>query len=91
MSTWNISKKLEGEVLRTAETMESNDLRVLYLLRNIGPLRFTSLIKYSGLSRSTVNKYLKLNLKYNNVEKKIFKDKSKNIQEERYFITEKGV
>ncbi len=91
MSTWNISKKLKYEVLRTAEAMDNNDLRVLYLLRNIGPLRFTSLIKYSGLSRSTVSKYLKLNLKYNNVEKKIFKNKSKSIQEQRYFITEKGV
>ena len=91
MSTWNISKKLKNEILRTAKSMENNDLRVLYLLRNIGPSRFTSLIKYSGLSRSTVSKYLKLNLKYNNVEKRIFSDKSKSIQEQRYFITEKGV
>lgn len=91
MSTWNISKKLKNEILRTANNIKNNDLRVLYLLRNIGPLRFTNVLKYSGLSRSTVSKYLKLNLKHNNVEKKIFNDKSKSIQEQRYFITDKGV
>lgn len=91
MATWNISKKLKNDILRTANNIKNNDLRVLYLLRNIGPLRFTNVLKYSGLSRSTVSKYLKLNLRYNNVEKKIFNDKSKNIQEQRYFITDKGV
>ncbi len=91
VATWNISKKLKNDILRTANNIKNNDLRVLYLLRNIGPLRFTNVLKYSGLSRSTVSKYLKLNLRYNNVEKKIFNDKSKNIQEQRYFITDKGV
>ncbi len=91
MSTWNISKKLRNEVISITRNMDNNETRPLYLLRNIGPLRFTSLIKYTGLSRSTVSKYLKLHLKYNNVEKKIFRDKTRNIQEQRYFITEKGI
>jgi hypothetical protein len=91
MSTWNISKKLRNEVISIARNMDNNETRPLYLLRNIGPLRFTSLIKYTGLSRSTVSKYLKIHLKYNNVEKKIFRDKTRNIQEQRYFITEKGI
>jgi hypothetical protein len=91
MSTWNISKKLKNDIIERAKNTENNDSRLLYLLRNMGPLRFTTLIKYSGLSRSTVSKYLKLHLKYNNIEKNFFNDKTRNIQEQRYFITEKGV
>ena len=91
MSSWNISKKLKNEIISNTRNIDSNETRLLYLLRNIGPQRFTNLIKYSGLSRSTVSKYLKHHLKYNNIEKKIYNDITRNIQEQRYYITEKGI
>ncbi|MFX1384818.1 MAG: hypothetical protein ACFFBP_20515 [Promethearchaeota archaeon] len=67
------------------KNIESNDARFLYLLRNLGPQQFENLVKYSGLSRSTVSKYLKLHEKQNNITKKLFEGKQK------YCITEQGV
>jgi len=91
MSTWSISKKTKNKILVEAKKLDKYDVRILYLLRNLGPLRFTTLIDYSGLSRSTVSKYLKYHLSQNNIEKKIFKNISRNTQEQRYFVTELGI
>ncbi|NVM17483.1 MAG: MarR family transcriptional regulator [Candidatus Lokiarchaeota archaeon] len=85
-----VTAKVKEKVLSEIKKIDQNDLRILYLLRNLGPLRFTNIIEYSGLSRSTVSKYIKLHTSKNNVEKKIYRNNSKNIQEQRYFITDLG-
>ena len=90
MSKFTITAKVKEKVLSEINKIDQNDMRILYLLRNLGPLRFTNIIEYSGLSRSTVSKYMKFHLSKNNVEKKIYKNPSKNIQEQRYFITDLG-
>lgn len=91
MSTWNISKKLKSKIIIEARNLDNNNVRILYLLRNLGPQRFTNLIEHSRLSRSTVSKYLKLNSKGHYIEKRIYKDTVRNIEEQRYFITELGI
>ena len=91
MSTWNISEKLQLKILTIARNIEDNNSRILYLLRNLGPQRFTNLVEYSGLSRSTVSKYLKFHMKHNNIDKNFFQNESKNTQEQCYFITELGI
>ncbi|MFX1259055.1 MAG: hypothetical protein ACFFAN_14445 [Promethearchaeota archaeon] len=91
MSTMNISKKLKKKILSIALNIDNNYMRILYILRNLGSQRFTSLIELSGLSRSTVSKYLKLHMEQNNIEKKIFKNKDNDSQEQRYIITELGI
>jgi len=91
MSTWNVSNKLKDKILSETKKLDKNEVRILYLLRNLGPQRFTNLIEFSNLSRSTVSKYLKYHLSQNNVEKKIYNDKTNNLQEQRYFITELGI
>ncbi|MBD3254807.1 MAG: hypothetical protein GF383_06925 [Candidatus Lokiarchaeota archaeon] len=91
MVSWYVSEKLKKEIIEKTKNLDSNSMRFLYLLNNLGPLRFTSLLKYSGLSRSTVSKYLKKHINQNSIEKKIYKDEAKNIQEQRYFITELGI
>ena len=90
MSKFVTTAKVKEKVLAEIKKIDQNDLRILYLLRNLGPLRFTNIIEYSGLSRSTVSKYIKFHLSKNNIEKKIYKNPSKNIQEQRYFITDLG-
>jgi DNA-binding MarR family transcriptional regulator len=90
MSKFKVTAKVKEKVLSEITKIEQNDLRILYLLRNLGPLRFTTIIEYSGLSRSTVSKYIKFHSSKNNVEKKIYKNPSKNVQEQRYFITDLG-
>ena len=90
MSKFKVTAKVKEKVLSEIKKIDQNDLRILYLLRNLGPLRFTNIIEYSGLSRSTVSKYIKFHISKNNVEKKIYKNPSKNIQEQRYFITDLG-
>ena len=90
MSKFIVSAKVKEKVLSEVKKIDQNDLRILYLLRNLGPLRFTNIIEYSSLSRSTVSKYIKFHLSKNNIEKKIFRNPSKNIQEQRYFITDLG-
>jgi hypothetical protein len=90
MSKFKVTAKVKEKVLSEIKKIDQNDLRILYLLRNLGPLRFTNIIEYSGLSRSTVSKYIKFHISKNNVEKKIFRNPSKNIQEQRYFITDLG-
>ncbi len=91
MESWNISKKLKGELLTKASGIEDNSRRILFILRNLGPQRFTNLIKYSNLSRSTVSKYLNLHRKNNYVEQRIITDKLSNKQYQGYVITEKGI
>ncbi len=90
MSKFTITAKVKEKVLSEINKIDQNDMRILYLLRNLGPLRFTNIIEYSGLSRSTVSKYIKFHLSKNNIEKKIFRNSSKNLQEQRYFITDLG-
>ncbi len=90
MSKFMVTAKVKEKVLSEIKKIDQNDLRILYLLRNLGPLRFTNIIEYSSLSRSTVSKYIKFHLSKNNVEKNIYRNPSKNIQEQRYFITDLG-
>ncbi|MFW9867070.1 MAG: hypothetical protein ACFFEN_13320 [Candidatus Thorarchaeota archaeon] len=91
MESWNISKKLKNELLSKSSNIEDNSRRILFILRNLGPQRFTTLIKYSNLSRSTVSKYLNMHKKNKNVEQRIFTDKQTKKQYRGYVITEKGI
>lgn len=90
MSQWNISEKIKSDVLNIAKDME-NDIKILYIIRNLGPQRFTDLVENCDISKSTVSKYLKLNLEKNNIEKKLYSDKTTDGDEIRYFIKEKGI
>ena len=90
MSKFVVTAKVKEKVLSEIKKIDQNELRILYLLRNLGPLRFTNIIEYSSLSRSTVSKYIKFHISKNNVEKRIYRNPSKNIQEQRYFITDLG-
>jgi len=85
MSTPTVSKKLRDQILTVAQSMDNNEMRFMYLLRNLGPQQFEKLIEYSGLSRSTVSKYLKLHERHKNIEKRLIDGKQK------YCITEKGI
>jgi len=91
METWNISKKLKNDLLKKSANIEDNSRRILFILRNLGPQRFTNLVKYSNLSRSTVSKYLKLHTKNENIEQKLITDKNSNNQYQGYVITDKGI
>ncbi|MFX0047366.1 MAG: hypothetical protein ACFE8G_04275 [Candidatus Hermodarchaeota archaeon] len=90
MSKSQVTAKVKEKVLSEIRKIDQNDLKILYLLRNLGPLRFTNIIEDSGLSRSTVSKYIKFHISKNNIEKKIYRNPSKGIQEQRYFITDLG-
>ncbi len=59
MESWDKSKKLKNELLLKASSIEDNSRRILFILSYLGPQRFTQLIKYSNLSRSTVSNHLK--------------------------------
>jgi len=85
MATWNVSEKLKKKILNDVQNIENNEARFLYLLRNLGPQRFETLVIYSGLSRSTVSKYLKFHEKRNNIKKELINGKQK------YCITDKGI
>ena len=85
MSIPIVSKKLKDKIINTAKSMEYNDMRFIYLLRNLGPQQFEKLIEYSGLSRSTVSKYLKIHERHGNIEKRLVDNKQK------YCITGKGI
>ena len=91
MESWNISKKLKSELLKKSSNIEDNSRRILFILRNLGPQRFTNLVKYSNLSRSTVSKYLTLHTKNKNIEQRIFTDKQTNKQYRGYVINDKGI
>jgi len=91
MERWNISKKEKSDLLTKAYGIKDNDRRILYILRNLGPQRFTSLVKYSNLSRSTVSKYLTLHKNEDNIEQRTITDKKTNKQYQGYVITEKGI
>ncbi|MFX0031081.1 MAG: winged helix-turn-helix domain-containing protein [Candidatus Hodarchaeota archaeon] len=91
MESWNISKKLKSELLKKSSSIEDNSRRILYILRNLGPQRFTNIIKYSNLSRSTVSKYLNYHRKEKNIEQRLITDKDTNKQYQGYVITEKGI
>ncbi|TFG28714.1 MAG: hypothetical protein EU532_04710 [Promethearchaeota archaeon] len=91
MESWSISKKLKSDLLTKARGIKANDRRILFILRNLGPQRFTNLVKYSNLSRSTVSKYLKLHSERENIEQKLITDKISNNQYQAYVITDKGI
>ncbi|MFX1378378.1 MAG: hypothetical protein ACFFA4_04740 [Promethearchaeota archaeon] len=91
MESWNISKKLKIELLKKSSSIEDNSRRILFILRNLGPQRFTNLIKYSNLSRSTVSKYLNNHRRNKYVEQRIVTNKQTNKQYRAYIITEKGI
>ena len=91
METWNISKKLKIELLKKSSNIEDNSRRILFILRNLGPQRFTNLVKYSNLSRSTVSKYLSLHRKNKNIEQRLITDKVTNKQYRSYIITDRGI
>ena len=91
MESWNISKKLASELLKKSSSIDDNSRRILFILRNLGPQRFTNLIKYSNLSRSTVSKYITFHLKNENVEQRLITDKQTNKQYRGYIITDKGI
>ena len=91
MESWNISKKLKGELLKKSGNIEDNSRRILFILRNLGPQRFTNLVKYSNLSRSTVSKYLSLHTKSKSIEQRLITDRQTNKQYRSYVITDKGI
>ena len=91
MESWNISKKLKNELLKKTSNIEDNSRRILFILRNLGPQRFTNLIKYSNLSRSTVSKYLNLHTKNKIIEQKLITDNQTNKKYRCYIITDKGI
>jgi predicted transcriptional regulator len=91
MESWNISKKLKMELIKKSSSIEDNSRRILFILRNLGPQRFTHLVKSSNLSRSTVSKYLNKHRKNKNVEQRIVTDKQTKKQYRAYVITEKGI
>ena len=80
MESWNISKKVKNEQLTKVYGIKDNSRRILFILRNLGPQRFTRLVKYSNLSRSTVSKYLTLHKKNDNIEQRTITDKKTNKQ-----------
>jgi hypothetical protein len=91
MESRNISKKLKNELLTKARGIKDNDRRILFILRNFGPQRFTNIVKYSNFSRSTVSKYLNLHRQNKNIEQRIITDKTTNKQYQGYVITDKGI
>ena len=91
MESRNISKKLKSELLTKARGIKDNDRRILFILRNFGPQRFTNIVKYSNFSRSTVSKYLNLHRQNKNIEQRIITDKTTNKQYQGYVITDKGI
>ncbi len=85
METKSISKDLKSKVLTLAKDLDY-DKRVLFILKNLGPQRFTELENFCDISRSTLSKYLKLLIERFCIEKKIYDD-----NKPRYFITERGI
>ena len=85
MSFFNFSNEAKEVILKNAKALE-NEKRLLYVLNNLGPQRFTELETYCYLSRSTISKYLKFLIQQNCIKKKIHTD-----NKPRYFITEVGV
>ena len=85
MSFLNFSNEAKEVILENAKALD-NEKRVLYILNNLGPQRFTELETCCSLSRSTVSKYLKFLIQQNYIKKKIHTD-----NKPRYFITEVGV
>ena len=87
MATWNISKDIKKKILEVSGGLD-NDKRILFLLKNLGPQRFSSIQEYGNLSRSTISKYLKLHLEQKAIEKRAYSEKG--VSQLRYFITKRG-
>ena len=84
METNKFSQEIQDNISEIITHMEY-DKRILFILKNLGPKRFSDLEEKCSMSKSTLSKYIKLNLQKNNIEKKIH-NKSPF-----YFITEKGI
>ena len=80
----NISRDFEENISKIVKTLDY-DKRILFILKNFGPQRFSDLEENSEMSKSTLSKYIKLHLQKNDIEKRIH-EKSPH-----YFITEKGI
>jgi len=85
---WKVSSEVRKKILTLSEELD-NEKRILFILKNLGPLRFKDLGNYCKLSRSTISKYLKLHLEQKNIEKNVFLTEE-GAQEVRYFITKRG-
>ncbi len=79
-----ISKKMQSDISGLINEMEYED-RILFILKSLGPQRFSHLNEKAEMSKSSLSKYIKLHLQKNHIEKKIHK------KAPHYFITEKGI
>ncbi|MBD3211751.1 MAG: hypothetical protein GF311_04010 [Candidatus Lokiarchaeota archaeon] len=84
MESRNISEEIGKSISDIIEELEY-DKRILFILKNLGPHRFSDLEEKAEMSKSTLSKYIKIHLQKNNIEKRIY-EKSPH-----YFITEKGI
>ncbi|MBN1214832.1 MAG: hypothetical protein JXA99_05250 [Candidatus Lokiarchaeota archaeon] len=80
----SISKNIKNDISKILNNIEY-DKRILFIIKNYGHQRFSDLEQKCNMSKSTLSKYIKLNLQKNNIEKKIH-EKSPF-----YFLTEKGI
>ncbi|MEJ2248856.1 MAG: winged helix-turn-helix transcriptional regulator, partial [Candidatus Lokiarchaeota archaeon] len=78
------SSEMKDEILTIAKDM-SNDMMILFILKNLGPQRFSDLLNLCDISRTTIAKYLKFHTKKKYIEKKIHK------KDPHYFITSQGI
>ncbi len=88
MTTSSINSDFKKKI-RELMKEKDNSEKILLVLKYLGPQKFTDLERHCEISRSTVSKYIKLNIGQKNIEKKIF-SKGK-INEPRYFITNRGL
>jgi DNA-binding HxlR family transcriptional regulator len=64
------SSQMQDEILQIAKDMP-NDMMILFILKNLGPQRFSEILDMCEgiISRTTVAKYLKLHTKKKYIEK----------------------
>jgi len=84
MESYNISDDIGESISKIIDDIDY-DKRILFILKNLGPQRFSDLEKQCEMSKSTLSKYIKIHLQKNDIEKRIH-EKSPH-----YFITEKGI
>ncbi|TXT54266.1 MAG: hypothetical protein BAJALOKI1v1_2200004 [Promethearchaeota archaeon] len=78
-----MAETIDTKISQMMEDIEY-EKRILFVLKNLGPQRFSDLHAICEMSKSSLSKYLKLHLQKHNIEKKIY-NKSPH-----YFITGKG-
>lgn len=84
MESYNTSEDIGESISKIIDDIDY-DKQILFILKNLGPQRFSDLEKQCQMSKSTLSKYIKVHLQKNDIEKKIH-EKSPH-----YFITEKGI